>query len=121
MYRLRVVQDFAAAHQLDGYEGACEALHGHNWKVEVEVEGQTLSDVGILIDFKQLKQIIMAELNQLDHRFLNDLPAFQDHNPSSEHLSRYIYSQLKPKLPAGIVLACVRTWESDNACAEYYE
>ena len=100
-WRLTVTEQFSAAHQLRGHSGACERLHGHNFGVEVEVEGDRLSDdLEILIDFKELKTMVREILAELDHRHLNDLPPFAEHNPSSENLARHIYQALAARLAA---------------------
>ena len=100
-YRLTVRLEFSAAHQLRHYQGKCEALHGHNFGVEVVVEGrQTDAKTGMLLDFGILKAETREVLAGLDHMHLNDLPAFAQQNPSSEHLARYIYQQLAGRLAA---------------------
>jgi 6-pyruvoyltetrahydropterin/6-carboxytetrahydropterin synthase len=121
MYRLSVHDSFSSAHQLKGYRGKCEAVHGHNWKVEVEVQGERLNNIGLLIDFADLKRILKSVIDPLDHVLLNEVEAFRDKNPSSELLARHIYQQLKGALPAGIDIATVTVWESDSAKAIYYE
>ena len=121
MYRLKVIDHFSAAHQLKGYQGECEELHGHNWKVEVEVQGDRLNSVGLLFDFKQLRQHLSGIIGEMDHSFLNDLPAFRDANPSSEQLARHIYTGLKQRLPSLVSPVSVTVWESENACATYHE
>ncbi len=121
MYRLKVIDHFSSAHQLKGYMGECENLHGHNWKVEVVVEGEKLDSVGLMIDFKELKKLIHTIIGELDHRFLNDIEPFKETNPSSELISRHIYSELKSELPSGVSLDSVVVWESETACAAYSE
>jgi 6-pyruvoyltetrahydropterin/6-carboxytetrahydropterin synthase len=121
MYRLKVIDQFSSAHQLKGYRGECEELHGHNWKVEVFVEGEKLDSVGLLIDFKELKKLIRTITGELDHRFLNAMEPFKKSNPSSELISKHIYSELKNKLPSGVSLDSVAVWESETACAVYSE
>jgi len=121
MYRLKIIDYFSAAHQLDGYRGKCEALHGHNWKVEAHVRGEELDDVGLLIDFGVLKQHLQDILEQLDHKFLNSLPELQGISPSSELLARHIFQKLKARLPAGLALDGITVWESEQACAAYSE
>lgn len=121
MYRLKVIDQFSSAHQLKGYRGECEELHGHNWKVEVFVEGEKLDSVGLLIDFKELKKLIRTITGELDHRFLNAMEPFKESNPSSELISKHIYSELKNKLPSGVSLDSVAVWESETACAVYSE
>lgn len=121
MYELKVVTRFAAAHQLKMVAKQCENLHGHNWKVEVYVEGEKLNQAGVLIDFGELKATIGEIIDQLDHKFLNELDMFADGNPSSENVARYIAQALAAKIePGNIRVSKVTAWESDNACATYF-
>lgn len=121
MYRINIYDYFSSAHYLKGYQGKCEALHGHNWRVEVEVEGKDLDEVGMLMDFKRLKESLRDELKELDHCLLNDLEAFRDTNPSSESIARYIYDRLKCNLPSNLSIAMVSIWESATSKASYFE
>lgn len=122
MYELKVTSRFAAAHQLRGFHGSCENLHGHNWKVEVSVTGENLKKEGLLIDFGEMKQATREALGTLDHRFLNELEPFKDNNPSSEHIARHIFQYLSDKLNHGDVrVSKVTAWESEDACASYME
>ncbi|MDQ7032672.1 MAG: 6-carboxytetrahydropterin synthase QueD [Desulfonauticus sp.] len=118
VYRLRIRDKFSSAHYLRNYNGKCESLHGHNFKVEVEVYGQKLSqDTEILIDFKELKKMLKKILEDLDHTLLNDLDYFRVSNPSSENIAAYIYKKLKSKLPASVQLKYVMVAESDTSMA----
>jgi len=120
MYHLTIQTHFAAAHNLLHYQGDCENLHGHNWKVEVTVNTETLDEAGLGIDFKLLKQQTKQVMDQLDHKYLNDLDAFKNISPSSEHISRFIYERLLQGLAAyDVTLEKVTVWESDNAYASY--
>ena len=83
MYELKIISQFAAAHQLREFQGGCERLHGHNWKVEVFVQGEDLGKDGLLVDFKEIKTETNRILDELDHRFLNDMEPFTAVNPSS--------------------------------------
>lgn len=122
MFELKVISHFAAAHQLREFEGKCENLHGHNWKVEVYVEGYELSDNGLLVDFRQMKKATDEVLDTLDHHFLNDLEPFRTANPSSENIARYIFESLAKILNGTkIRVSKVTAWESDTACASYME
>ncbi len=122
MYRLTIKTGFAAAHNLINYQGDCENLHGHNWKVEVTVTARELDQAGLAIDFKVLKRETNALLDELDHKYVNQHPFFQDISPSSENISRYLFQQLSTRLNNGnIHVERIGVWESDNACAEYYE
>ncbi len=122
MYELKVVESFAAAHSLRSFRGKCESLHGHNWKLEVLVRASDLNDVGLVLDFKEIKNAVKEVLEELDHKHLNELPAFQTVNPSSEAIARYVFSRLSEKLNVGQVRVCkVVAWESEDACAAYFE
>ncbi len=98
MYEIFVKTHFSSAHFLRNYPGKCEFLHGHNWDVTVSVVAEELNEIDVGIDFKELKQIVGEIMNDLDHKNLNEHPAFQENNPSSERLAQYIYEQLKEKL-----------------------
>ena len=98
MFEVSVRDHIASAHQLHGYDGPCKDMHGHTWKVEMVVCGDTLDGVGLLADFKILKAKLKEVLMPLDHVVLNDLPAFKDINPSTENLARHIYRALSAQL-----------------------
>jgi len=120
MYELTVTTQFAAAHQLRESKGDCEKLHGHNWKVEVSLTGEELNDAGLLMDFREIKDATDRILKELDHSFLNELPHFRDHNPSSENIAAYIFEQLSSALNNNHVkVTKVTAWESDSARASY--
>jgi len=122
MYKLTIRTSFAAAHNLINYQGDCENLHGHNWKVDVAVTAIELDKAGLGIDFKVLKREAGLVINELDHKYLNENPAFRDVSPSSEHISRYLYQRLSEHLNTeNITVESVTVWESDNASACYYE
>ncbi len=121
MFHLIVHDYFSSAHQLKGYKGKCEAVHGHNWKVEVTVQGSVLNDIGLLMDFSDLKKLLKKTIDPLDHVMLNEVDGFRDNNPSSEMIARYIYEKIKGGLPEGITIASVIVWESENARALYCE
>ncbi|MFO7840483.1 MAG: 6-carboxytetrahydropterin synthase QueD [Desulfosalsimonadaceae bacterium] len=121
MYELKVAARFAAAHQLKLVTEKCENLHGHNWHIEVFVAGQELNSAGVLIDFGELKGHVAAVMEQLDHKFLNELDYFRDANPSSENIARFICRQVQQRLDTSRVsVARVAVWESEDACATYY-
>jgi 6-pyruvoyltetrahydropterin/6-carboxytetrahydropterin synthase len=122
MYEISIQTSFSAAHRLRNYQGDCEALHGHNWKVQVTVQSRTLNDIGLAIDFKTLKKITGETLDRMDHACLNDIAPFCDINPSSENIARVLYEEMKTSLAAcGVSLLKVSVWESDNAWASYFE
>ena len=120
MYELKVITQFAAAHQLRNFKGKCERLHGHNWKVEVILEGEKLNNLGLLIDFKEVKEATNKILEKLDHSFLNEFPQFKDQNPSSENIAAYIFENLSNRLNNNqIKVTKVTAWESNSASASY--
>jgi 6-pyruvoyltetrahydropterin/6-carboxytetrahydropterin synthase len=122
MYELKVITDFAAAHQLRNFRGECERLHGHNWRIEVVLSGDRLNEAGLLIDFKDVKTAANKILEDLDHAYLNDLPQFKDENPSSENIAAYLFQRLSSELNKGhLKVTKVTAWESDSACASYGE
>jgi|UniRef100_A0A7C5ELR1 6-pyruvoyltetrahydropterin/6-carboxytetrahydropterin synthase len=122
MYELKIITQFSAAHRLENFYGKCEALHGHNWKVEVHLLGDRLDEAGLVRDFGVVKAKTREVLKELDHRYLNELPAFQGRNPSSENLARYLFERLGPVLnEEGLRVSRVSVWESDTSCASYFE
>ncbi len=128
MYILTIEDYISAAHQLKGYKGKCENIHGHNWKVEVSVCGEKLNDIGILIDFHELKDMLKEVLQEFDHTNLNDTREFADKNPSSEILSKIIYNKLNEMLQhynnknkTAIDVYAVTVWESASCRSTYQE
>ena len=120
MFRVTITKSFSAAHVLKEIGGKCEELHGHNFKVEVSVSSKKLNSEGILIDFRVLKGWTMEILEDLDHKYLNDLPQFKGVNPSSEIVAKHIFDRLSVKaLPLKIKVDEVVVWESDNARVAY--
>ena len=131
MYTVKIMSHFSAAHSLRGYNGNCEDLHGHNWKVEVVASSRELNDLGMVMDFAVLKKITNNALRELDHHHLNELDYFSDkksesepqeekHNPSSEEIARYVFIKLKEKISEqGCQLTQIRVWETENSCAIY--
>lgn len=120
MYNLKICTSFAAAHNLINYDGDCENLHGHNWKVEVTVKAKELDTSGLGIDFKILKAETKSLLGTLDHKYLNELEPFIENSPSSENICRYLFEKLETVLNSdNVTVHEVTVWESDNACASY--
>jgi len=122
MYELVIETRFSSAHQLRGYQGRCERLHGHNWKVQVTVTAERLNEIGLGMDFHEIKAQTNEIVAMLDHGMLNEIFPFTEINPSSENLARWIYESLKKKIETdGIEVSAVTVWESDTASATYYE
>lgn len=121
-YTLKIVTDFASAHTLRDYPGACSRLHGHNWKVEAEVVATKLNDIGMVIDFKEIKSAAREIAAELDHYYLNDLEPFQEINPTAENIARYFYQQLAQKINSEIIkVSRLTLWETERACVSYSE
>jgi 6-pyruvoyltetrahydropterin/6-carboxytetrahydropterin synthase len=120
IYEIKIISDFSAAHNLRNFRGKCENLHGHNWKVEVVLRGRELDESGVLIDFKEVKDATREVLKEVDHHYLNDLPFFREHNPSSENITRYLFERLALRLNTeNRWLYRVSAWESADACATF--
>jgi len=116
MYELMVEETFDAAHALRGYEGACENLHGHTWKVQIFLQGTKLNKLGLLEDFKSIKTRLAAALKPYDHRLLNDAPPFDRKNPTSENLAETLFRSLKKEYKS---LSKITVWESATTNASY--
>ncbi len=123
IWRLKVRDDFSAAHALRHYEGKCEHIHGHNFQVEACIEGDKLSaDTELLLDFKVIKTALKEVLGLLDHKDLNAVPPFDRSNPSSENLARFIYKELEIRLAVhGVRMSEVTVSEKPAQSASYYE
>lgn len=122
IHELYVKTHFSAAHSLKGYPGDCARVHGHNWMIEVFVRCTKLNEIGIGIDFRDIKQSIKDLLNNLDHFNLNDLPAFNTINPTSENIAKFIYKELGKKLNTDdIKVSKVKVCETPGAGALYWE
>ena len=121
MFEVTIEETFAAGHALRNYRGKCENVHGHNYRCQVTLEGADLDAIGLLVDFVELKRVVHATLDRMDHQWLNDLPPFDRLNPSAENMARYIYEQVSGGLSAreGVRVAGVRLWETDTASATY--
>lgn len=122
MYEVIVHTYFSSAHSLRGYQGKCEELHGHNWKVAVQVKAETLDSLGMVVDFKIVKQELKKIIQRLDHKYLNDIPPFDSLNPSSENLAHYIFQEFKKAINnERVMVAKVMVWESEDSLAIYSE
>jgi 6-pyruvoyltetrahydropterin/6-carboxytetrahydropterin synthase len=121
MFELKIVTQFAAAHRLRHFQGKCEQLHGHNWKVEVYLRASQLDSNGLVRDFGEIKAMTHEVLNGLDHQYLNELNPFQQENPSSEHIARYLFDQIGRLVnDERARVSRIAVWESDTSCATYW-
>ena len=121
MFELTINVNFEAAHYINNYSGKCSRLHGHNWKVEVNIYGNKLDELGMLIDFRDLKASVNEIILKLDHYCLNDIEPFCRINPTAENIAQYIYEQLgdTQEFDQNVKLRSVKVWESLNSAAAY--
>lgn len=121
-YTLKILADFASAHTLRDYPGDCSRMHGHNWKLEVEVTATELNEHGMGMDFKTIKTATRELAKTLDHRYLNDIPPFDTVNPTAENIAQYFYQSLSKTLNIETAkISGVTLWETDRACVRYSE
>lgn len=124
MYTLQVEGAFEAAHQVNGYPGKCARLHGHNWRIVAQVRGTELDDLGMLVDFKDVKTALKKTLERFDHRFLNELEPFKGGvNPTAENLARILYQEFRshPIFAGSAYLYAVTVYETPGSCVTYTE
>jgi 6-pyruvoyltetrahydropterin/6-carboxytetrahydropterin synthase len=121
MFEVTIEETFAAGHALRNYHGKCENVHGHNYRCQVTLAGAELDSVGLLVDFVELKKVVHAVLDRMDHQWLNDFSPFDVLNPSAENMAKYIYDEVSQGLKAqkGVHVGSVRLWETDTASATY--
>lgn len=120
MFEISIKACFCGAHRLIGYQGQCANLHGHNWEVEIFLGASGTNRLGMLIDFKLLKELLHDVLAGMDHKDLNGLPMFKKDNPTSENIARYIFCQIAPKVKlAKCRLERVRVSETAGTAAYY--
>ncbi len=125
MFEVSVEDDFAAGHYLRGYRGKCEKPHGHNYKVRITLEGEKLDNIGLLLDFRELKAAMNDVIDRLDHQMVNEIEPFTTLNPSAENMAKYFYDELNASLKkstdARVRVKLVKLWETDTTTATYYE
>ncbi len=120
MYEISVLSDFAAAHQLDGYNGKCENLHGHNYKVKAAVRADKLNNIDLGVDFARIKADLRAIMELLDHKLLNKLKLFDGHNPSAEIISKLICEKMQASAGKDYLVYSITVWETDSSSATYF-
>ena len=122
MYEIGIHTHFSAAHHLRGYDGTCAEFHGHNWGVEVYVQGPELDEQGLLVDFHDLKEGVKEALSVVDHHDLNSIPPFDGTNPTSENIARYLYRELSARLNnERCRISRVLVRETPGTVASYWE
>lgn len=118
-YSITVESSFSAAHRLKGYRGKCEALHGHNWKVQVRILSDTLDKTGMAFDFKQARRLLDNILVLVDHKQLNQTPFFKRRNPTSEIIAEFIFNRYHKKMKTPLRLKSVTVWETPSSSATF--
>jgi 6-pyruvoyltetrahydropterin/6-carboxytetrahydropterin synthase len=125
MYEVTVERSFAAGHYLRNYKGKCENPHGHNYKVQVTLRGAELDKAGLLLDFKDVKDVMKNVIERLDHQMLNDIEPFRQLNPSAENIAKYFYDEANGRLNSltsgRVSVKDVTVWETDATMARYSE
>ncbi len=122
MFEVSVEQTFAAGHALRNYKGKCENVHGHNFRVQVIIEGEHLDNTGLLVDFLDVKELMLGVIARLDHQFLNEVPPFDELNPSAENIAEHFYTAMSRGLgntPVSVRVREVKVWETDIQSASY--
>jgi 6-pyruvoyltetrahydropterin/6-carboxytetrahydropterin synthase len=120
MFEVLRERTFSAAHQLRGYQGNCERLHGHNWRVKIHVQARELDELGMVIDFRELDRLMAEALAPFDHQVLNEVAPFDEINPSAENLARAVGDRIARALePLGKVVIACDVWENDCSRARY--
>jgi 6-pyruvoyltetrahydropterin/6-carboxytetrahydropterin synthase len=125
MFEVTVEDSFAAGHYLRNYKGKCENPHGHNYKVRITLSGRELDKAGLLLDFKDLREVMKFVIERLDHQMINDIEPFTKLNPSAENLAKYFYDEANLKLESGtsgrVRVKKVTIFETDTTTATYSE
>jgi 6-pyruvoyltetrahydropterin/6-carboxytetrahydropterin synthase len=125
MYEVTVERGFSSGHFLRNYKGKCENPHGHNYKVRITLRGEKLDHAGLLLDFKDLKQVMRPVIDRIDHQMLNDVAPFTEINPSAENLARFFFDetnkQLNEMTGGRVSVKDCTIYETDTTTATYYE
>lgn len=116
MFEVRITRDFSAAHRVEDYPGNCERLHGHNWRVDVVARSAELDSLGMVIDFRKLKEATDKVLERLDHEYLNEVEPFTTLNPTAENLAKYIFDEVTRAVP----VHRVDVYETESSVASYF-
>lgn len=122
LYTLKVLNEISSSHVIEGHTGKCARLHGHNWKIEVEVACTRLDRLGMGMDFADFKEHVKVVTEPLDHRHLNDLPGFEQCNPTAENVAAYVYLEVGKRINREDVrVVAVTIWETSRASVRYTE
>lgn len=125
MFRVQKSRQFSAAHSLRNYDGPCARVHGHDYRVVIEVMGETLDGQELLVDFYDLDRYLEPLIERVDHRYLNEIPPFTETNPTAEAIAAWFFRELErafaARPDARVRLAAVHVWETPDSCASYSE
>ncbi|NNF07589.1 MAG: 6-carboxytetrahydropterin synthase QueD [Candidatus Eisenbacteria bacterium] len=123
MYRVRKSQEFSAAHSLRDYDGPCARIHGHNYRVEVDVVGDKLDDQELLVDFYEVDRLLEPIVGKVDHQYINEIPPFVEINPTAEAIAAWFFRELEPLIQTTfggrVKLAAIHLWETQDSCASF--
>ena len=121
MFIISIETGFSAAHSIKGYKGDCSHIHGHNYRVEVNIQSDYLNKIGMSLDFRELKRISKKAVGSLDHKNLNDIEFFRKNNPTAENIAKFLYQIIKRELKGKVSLYSVKVWETDEYAVTYKE
>ena len=120
MYQITIETHFSSAHRLRQYDGECERLHGHNWKVQISVASEVINDIGMVMDFKDLKGVVKPLIGKLDHHYLNEISPFTEINPTTENIAKYLFDEFSKVINTDLIkVTKVEIWESPTCSASY--
>jgi 6-pyruvoyltetrahydropterin/6-carboxytetrahydropterin synthase len=120
MYKINIETHFSSAHRLRHYNGECERLHGHNWSVRVSIASEKLNDLGMVMDFRELKDETNRLMDEFDHQYLNEVPPFTELNPTTENIAKYLFDELSKAIDTNFIKVDeVTVWESPTCSASY--
>lgn len=110
---------FSAAHAIRGHTRGCQNLHGHNYRVRVHLRAERLDELGMVMDFADLKAMMQEIVGPFDHRVINEIPPFDERNTTAELLSQYVYEEVERRLRGQerVRVARVEVWETETSCA----
>ena len=125
MFDVTVTTTISASHHLRGYKGKCENVHGHNYRIRVTIEGEQLNSIGLLVDFVEMKRLMKEIIEYWDHKFINDLPPFDEINPTAENMAKWFFERMQEGLANGVAevparIKEVKVWETDRNIATYH-
>lgn len=120
MYYISKDLTLSCAHYIRGHRGGCEKTHGHNYRLRITLRAEKLNDMGMIMDFKDLEKSMKEIFQPYDHAMLNEVPPFDEQNPTAENMARYFYERLSTYMKhSGAVVDRVEIFENDSSSATY--